>query len=555
MSPTIAACCLFSRPLIATTENAYHGGVDFRFLPKTTLSYDQFLAYDKQDNVTADNESDFLLPGSVPVDLGIVWNTAGSTPVRNSVPGDHAGSCEVQPAMESCPTRESAGRAIFMPTERFSFQSTYFKNLEMSGSAGYSTSNNQIPDFNEILTGSHHSNRHAGKHQQRPGRGQARFRECGLVGIYSVTEKFRIEDAFRYDNWRIPGVWDAVEGNQFSSLGRGLSVDAAANRVSLLRRPSTRFARPRTQRRPARSTLPGSGPDIETEINSKFPWTEPEAEHVSASIRFLEAFQRAHRVSLHEPKNRRLRLVSRHGRNLFPRRPHRHRGELIISRRAATAPSRHPRRRTVFPSKCTLQSNGSIIAIGLDAGSDTARNIIDINEHAALIGFTARPIDSLRITGDFEFGYNDFSFTRTSPRQLQSYKIHANYTPRPWLNLDGAIDIHENRDNVYQVNNLEHGRTYSFVTVFSPNPKYSFDLGYNYTDIYSQALVCFAASGTGVPAYPACPIAGSPVTLSAMSFYSSNQHFAYFDVMWKPIKRVRRTWVMRERLSAEIRSS
>jgi hypothetical protein len=70
---------------------------------------------------------------------------------------------------------------------------------------------------------------------------------------------------------------------------------------------------------------------------------------------------------------------------------------------------------------------------------------------------------------------------------VQSYKIHANYTPRQWMNLDGAIDIQENRDNVYQVNSIEHGRSYSFVTVLSPNPKLSFDLGYTYTDIYSQA--------------------------------------------------------------------
>ena len=28
--------------------------------------------------------------------------------------------------------------------------------------------------------------------------------------------------------------------------------------------------------------------------------------------------------------------------------------------------------------------------------------------------------------------------------------------------LDGAVEIHENRDNVSTVNNLEHDRTYSF---------------------------------------------------------------------------------------------
>ena len=41
----------------------------------------------------------------------------------------------------------------FMPTERLRFQSNYFKNFEMSGSVGYSTCDNKIPDFDEILNG------------------------------------------------------------------------------------------------------------------------------------------------------------------------------------------------------------------------------------------------------------------------------------------------------------------------------------------------------------------------------------------------------------------
>ena len=213
----------------------------------------------------------------------------------------------------------------------------------------------------------------------------------------------------------------------------------------------------------------------------------------------------------------------------------------IIWLRAATALFPPRPRPTCFRQIARFRPTARLSRPARSRAAIRRATIYDINEQAALLGFTARPIDSLRITGDFEFGYNDFAFTRTSPRQMQSYKIHANYTPRPWLNLDGSVDIHENRDNVYQVNNLEHGRTYGFVTVFSPNAKYSVDIGYNYTNIYSQALVCFAASGTGVPTYPVCPIAGSPVAQGATSFYNSNQHFAYFDVMWKPIKRVSTT--------------
>ena len=66
-----------------------------------------------------------------------------------------------------------------------------------------------------------------------------------------------------------------------------------------------------------------------------------------------------------------------------------------------------------------------------------------------------------------------------------------NYRPRTWATIDGAVDIHENRDNVAQVNNLEHGRTYSLSTVLAPNSKLAFTLGYNYTDLYLQTFICF----------------------------------------------------------------
>ena len=70
------------------------------------------------------------------------------------------------------------------------------------------------------------------------------------------------------------------------------------------------------------------------------------------------------------------------------------------------------------------------------------------------------------ITGDLELGYNEPSFTRIDPRQVQSYKIHANYKPQPRAKLDGGVEIHENRDNVFTVDNLEHDRSYSFSTMF-----------------------------------------------------------------------------------------
>ena len=78
------------------TTNAYRAGVDFKILPRTTISYDQFLSYFTQNNVVTDNPAvnpqnfGFILgnPSGVgttngtPVDLGNIWST--QTPCRGS---------------------------------------------------------------------------------------------------------------------------------------------------------------------------------------------------------------------------------------------------------------------------------------------------------------------------------------------------------------------------------------------------------------------------------------------------------------------------------------
>jgi hypothetical protein len=188
------------------------------------------------------------------------------------------------------------------------------------------------------------------------------------------------------------------------------------------------------------------------------------------------------------------------------------------------------------------------------AAASPTRSLTTINENALLLGAVVRPIDALRITGDFEFGYNDASYTRIDPRQVQSYKIQANYKPRPWAIVDGAVEIHENRDNVSTVDNMEHDRSFSFATILTANPRLSVDFGYNYWNVYTQSLICFAYSTTsGTPAVPvssfppgvpmlptgpACPIAGASSPLGALSTYGSTDHFAHAAVMWKPTKRV-----------------
>ena len=92
-----------------------------------------------------------------------------------------------------------------MPTERLRFQSNYFKNFEMSGSFGYSSSNNIIPDFLETVNGYTSRSAERGSTTGGPANAKRVSVNGDWSGVYAITNKLRILDSFRYDNWRIPG--------------------------------------------------------------------------------------------------------------------------------------------------------------------------------------------------------------------------------------------------------------------------------------------------------------------------------------------------------------
>ena len=380
------------------------------------------------------------------------------------------------------PTARPRSPRNFMPTERLRFQSNYFKNFETSGSLGYSTANNSVPNFNEIVNDYVTRSGSRGSTTGGPADAKRVSVNANWSGVYSVTDKFRILDSFRYDNWRTPGLWDTSETNIFGQMQPGLvglaqpqALFTAATFLSLCPAPYTAATCPESYREFVRRH--GQRPHVQ------FSGAEHPIEYLRVPVRLHAASDRPTSVMstplARLPISTRLSIRRKPISQAGPAAPPR----TIISRRAETVPcllGLHAE--TVDPT------TGQLISLtfsGPAAGNDTSRNITGISENTLLVGFTARPMDTLQITGDFQFGYNDYSFTRISPRQVQSYKVHANYKPRAWINFDGAIDIHENRDNVSTVNDIEHGRSYSFVTTLMPKSKLFFDLGYTYTDIYN----------------------------------------------------------------------
>jgi hypothetical protein len=520
------------------TTNSYRAGVDFRVLPRTTISFDQFLSYYKQDNVVTDNpqNSGYQLANGTPVDPGIIWSTNGPVEILPCAAPIAAAPNIFNPNCNGYLSYSQASHPRnFMPTERLGFQSTYFKNFETSGSLGYSTANNSVPDFNEIVNDYVSRNGSRGGTTGGPADAKRVSVNANWSGVYSVTDRFRILDSFRYDNWRTPGLWDTSETNIFGQMQPGLvglaqpqAVFTAATFISLCPAPYTAATCP--------SHSASSSADAVNGPTSSFLGQNIRSNTFELQYDFTPRFTGRLGYVFTDRTIADFSATFLSAETYFP-------GGV-----GGTAANDYfaARGDCATPAACTETfdpTTGQLISLtfsGPAAGNDTSRNLTGISENTLLAGFSARPMDSLRITGDFQFGYNDYSFTRISPRQVQSYKVHANYKPRAWINLDGAIDIHENRDNVSTVNDLEHGRSYSFASTFMPNAKLSFNLGYTYTNIYNQAQICYYQNAFGPPPATQCPVSlgYTPPAVSGLGAYSSKQQFAYGDIMWKPTKRV-----------------
>src|SRR5580700_1542061 len=559
------------------TTNAYRVGVDVRVLPRTTLSFDEFLSYYRQDNVISDNQAvnpgnfGFILgtvpgqgtPAGTPVDLGNIWST--KTPAETLPCATPIVAGTINTATPTCngflSYSQIGSPRNFMPTERFRFQSNYFKKFEMSGSAGYSSSDYNFSDLSEVVNGFTARTAQRGSTAGGPIKTKRVSVNADWSGVYSINDKLRILDSFRYDNWRIPGQWDTLETNVFGTPSPAPGV------VGLLLSPgafnSTNCPAAPYNQANCPQHAASSGADVTNEIAAQFLGQNIKSNTLEVQYDFDRKYS-AHIGYLYE--NRKIASMDDTydtGEFYFPGGAAGNPGNLFLAARGDCALVGG-----ALPAACALITTGPMAGAVVEgsaanpipeAANDPSRNITIINTQALLLGVVARPIDALRITGDFEFGYNDLAFTRIDPRQVQSYKIHATYKPRPWVNLDAAVDINENRDNVSTVNNLEHDRSYSFSAMFMGNQHLAVDFGYNYWNVYTQSLICFAYSTTsanpapppatvtvsafptGVPQLPggtACPIAGSPSPLGALSTYNSKDNFAHAAVIWKPTKRV-----------------
>src|SRR5215472_3025130 len=140
---------LLTQPTSDISDN-YQFGISFRFIPRTSINYDQFFTHYKGDSSWALTGTNATLAGGIPVDLGIVFNTPAAQPCAAPL----LASRLANPACNGAflysrvgPIRNS------YPTEQFSFQSNYFRKIDFSGRAIYSSADSDRLLFSENFNG------------------------------------------------------------------------------------------------------------------------------------------------------------------------------------------------------------------------------------------------------------------------------------------------------------------------------------------------------------------------------------------------------------------
>jgi hypothetical protein len=506
-----------------TTVNTYRLGVDFKVLPRTNISYDQIWNYFKGDTGITDPFQNplFKLSNGVPVDLGVAFNAGASQPCAATFAGPPLGSVNATCSAAFSYLNHGKTRTN-TPTEQLSMQTNYWKDLDLSARFSYSGGDTNVFGYNETLFGRTARTNLRNDLFTGPVHGRRVAATADFGATWQITNKLSFLDSFHYSNWHDPVQFLSSECSYFSP-----------NLLTPGNVFSTAVALPLACAAPAdgRTGVPvhntSSGPDIGILNVSQFLKQEEKTNLAELAYEFTPLFG----ARLGYRYRSRTIADSTFASGTFVFFPN-----LQNSR---TPPAPYNTDASGRSVTCPVANN---VGVGgpcfLTMPGQGASGETPIHEHSGVFGIWARPNANWRISFDTELMSADATFTRISPRQSQEYRLRSKYNVANWLNLSGSITIWEARNNVFQINDLQHNRAYGFSLLFQPAEKFSFEIGYDYNDVFSQVLICYisVAGGQPGPGIQACP--NVPGLVQQLSTYTNNSHYGFFDFTVTPYRRL-----------------
>ena len=189
------------------TSDEYRVGFDMKFVPRTTISFDQLVSFDRNDtDYTLNPYNSFPLTGGPPVVFGLPWSPLQGSPCATPLLPDGTAN----PACNGYFSYNRTQRVrTTTPTEQLSLSSTYFRKLNIVAHATYSSGTLDTP-YNEIFTG---LVTRTGE-RQIVVTGPASVRRVAVTtdvgATYELAGWLRLNGSFRIDNWRLPGSWNSL---------------------------------------------------------------------------------------------------------------------------------------------------------------------------------------------------------------------------------------------------------------------------------------------------------------------------------------------------------
>lgn len=175
------------------TTDQYRVGIDFKILPRTTISYDQFYTHSKID-VTGSDTNLFFTQGGVPTDFGISWNVPVNQPCS---------AAQLFTALCNQATAYSLSHRYrtSIPTEQFSFQSNPSRRIDLNGRFMYSHAH-MDGTYSHLWTGKTSTGRQQSILSTPKNKRDEAAADFGAR--INLTERVRFLDTFRWFNWRVP---------------------------------------------------------------------------------------------------------------------------------------------------------------------------------------------------------------------------------------------------------------------------------------------------------------------------------------------------------------
>ncbi len=181
-----------------------------------------------------------------------------------------------------------------------------------------------------------------------------------------------------------------------------------------------------------------------------------------------------------------------------------------------------------------LNPDGSCTFVGVLApyGNPTT----EINNYSGLLGAWYRRGSALRANINAKFGGADNWIYRIDP--LRSFNINANvsYAPQSWLTLSGNLLLQHAKNYDSDLAYNQHNYSVLVDASIMPNPRWGFDLAYNFDALQQNANVCFASSAPPAGSYT-CN--GDDTLLETYGVYQTHTQYGYFALSLAPIERVK----------------